>query len=48
MSEKQALQAIRQKIDDIDLQVQVLLNQRANMAQEDAGGRGTSHLSSQV
>jgi|TARA_B110000908_G_C10266833_1_gene464954 chorismate mutase/prephenate dehydratase len=34
MSEKQALQAIRQKIDDIDLQVQVLLNQRANMAQE--------------
>ena len=34
MSEKQALQAIRQQIDDIDLQVQVLLNQRAEMAQE--------------
>ena len=34
MSEKQALQAIRQKIDDIDLQVQVLLNKRAKMAQE--------------
>lgn len=34
MSEKQALQAIRQQIDDIDLQVQTLLNQRASMAQE--------------
>jgi len=34
MSEKQALQAIRQKIDDIDLQVQALLNQRAEIAQE--------------
>jgi len=34
MSEKQALQAIRQQIDEIDLQVQALLNQRADMAQE--------------
>ena len=34
MSENQALQAIRQRIDDIDLQVQALLNQRAEMAQE--------------
>jgi len=34
MSEKQALQNIRQQIDEIDLQVQALLNQRADMAQE--------------
>ena len=34
MSEKQALQDIRQQIDELDLQVQALLNQRADMAQE--------------
>ncbi len=32
--EKQALQVIRQQIDEIDLQIQALLNQRTEMAQE--------------
>lgn len=34
MHEQQALQSIRQKIDDTDLQIQALLNQRVAMAQE--------------
>jgi len=34
MSEKDALQAIRQHIDEIDLQIQELLNKRAAMAEE--------------
>ena len=34
MTEKQALQAIRNQIDNIDLQVQALLNKRASMAEE--------------
>ncbi|MDH5358644.1 MAG: prephenate dehydratase [Gammaproteobacteria bacterium] len=34
MSEQEALQAIRQQIDDIDLQIQQLLNKRTEMAQE--------------
>jgi len=34
MKEQQALQQIRQQIDDIDLEIQKLLNQRTAMAQE--------------
>jgi len=34
MSEKQALEQVRQQIDDIDWQVQQLINQRTALAQQ--------------
>ncbi len=42
MSEDRALQAIRQQIDDIDLQIQRLLNKRTEMAQEVANIKMTN------